>query len=168
MLCMFKLLSAQRWPFLVLGTSLAMLAAAHAFERFGGYTPCLLCLRQREVYWTAIGLALVVLAASRWKPALSGGGSAALALVFLYGAGLAAFHAGVEWRWWPGPAACAAGANSGALSADAVLGALSAPQRAPSCDTAPWRLAGVSMAGYNALISLALSSLGFVSARRMS
>ena len=47
-----------RWPFIALLASALMLAVAHAFESFGGYMPCQLCLRQREVYWVAGSLAL--------------------------------------------------------------------------------------------------------------
>jgi len=164
---MKTMLTARYWPVWALLASAAMLAAAHAFERFGGYAPCLLCLRQREVYWTAGGLALAILAVSRWKSGVRAGGSAALGLVFLFGAGLAGFHAGVEWDWWQGPAACAAAASGSDLSVGSVLEALGAPQRAPGCDTAPWRLAGLSMAGYNALISLGLSLLSLIASRRM-
>lgn len=162
---MRRLLSARLWPLWAFAASAAMLAAAHAFERIGGYAPCLLCLRQREVYWTAAGSALLVLAVSRWRPTLAAGGSAALGLVFLAGAVLAAYHAGVEWRFWPGPAACAPG-GAEELSAAAVLRALQQAQPAPSCDTAPWTLAGLSMAGYNALISFGLAGLSLLSARQ--
>lgn len=157
---MLSIFSPRLWPWLALLASLAMLGVAHAFERFGGLAPCLLCLRQREVYWLAmgVGLALVLLErfGRRWPSLpLLRWGLAALAALFLYGAGLAAYHAGVEWHFWPGPAACAA--SSGGLNASAVLEALGSAQKAPSCDEAPWQLAGVSMAGYNALISLGLA-----------
>lgn len=157
---MIMLFSPRVWPWLAVLASVAMLGAAHAFERFGGLAPCLLCLRQREVYWLALGmgLALVLLErfGRRWPSLpLARWGLAALAAVFVYGGGLAGYHAGVEWHFWPGPAACAP--SSGGLSARAVLEALGSAQKAPSCDEAPWRLAGISMAGYNALISLGLA-----------
>lgn len=165
---MMKLLTARLWPLWALLASAFMLAAAHAFERIGGYAPCLLCLRQREVYWTAGGLALLVWALSRWKAGLAGGGSAALGLVFLAGAALAGFHAGVEWDWWEGPAACSSVGSSSEFSAAAVLGALESSQRLPSCDTAPWRLGPLSMAGYNMLVSLGLGLASLLAARRMA
>jgi len=164
---MLRWITPGRWPLLAFALSAVVLASAHAFERLGGYAPCLLCLRQREVYWTAGAVAMVVWLAGRVRPGLAAGGSAALALVFLYGAGLAGFHAGVEWGFWPGPAACATG-GAGALSADAVAAALGAVQRSPSCSEAPWRIAGLSMAGYNSLISLALALASAFAATRRS
>jgi len=153
---------AAAWIPVALAASLAMLATAHAFERFGGYAPCLLCLKQREVYWVAAGMALVAFAGMR-SPALRAlrpWMGLALGLVFLFGAGLAAFHAGVEWKWWPGPAACAAGGGSvaGLDMGGLIDGSLKI--REPSCDNAAWRLAGLSMAGWNAVMSLGLATAG--------
>ena len=157
----------RHWPWLALLACLGMLGAAHAFERFAGLEPCLLCLRQREVYWLAMPIALASLmfvrVGGKWpRLRLAAWGLAALAAIFLYGAGLAAYHAGVEWHFWPGPAACAP--SSGGVDARAVLEALGSVQKAPSCDTAPWHLFGLSMAGYNALISLKLAVLSALAA----
>jgi disulfide bond formation protein DsbB len=150
----------DRWRLFALVAAAAMLGAAHAFETFGGYEPCLLCLRQREAYWTAGAVALVALFQTRapgdrvWRPL----GLAALALVFLVGAGIAAYHAGVEWKFWPGPTACAGG--SGGVSVADMQALLSGARvRAPACDQAPWIFVGLSMAGWNALISLGLAAL---------
>ena len=79
---------AAVWISVALAASVAILAAAHAFERFGGYAPCLLCLKQREVYWVAAGVALVALAALRSPGlrALRPWIGLALGLVFLFGA----------------------------------------------------------------------------------
>jgi disulfide bond formation protein DsbB len=55
--------SLSRWPMLALAASLAMLAAAHAFEKFGNMPPCALCLHQREAYWAAVAVSLLALAA---------------------------------------------------------------------------------------------------------
>ncbi len=110
------LFSAGTWPLVAAGVSAAMLAAAHAFEA-AGYDPCPLCLMQREIYWMALTLGLGGWAAARLArdrrlaPVLC----ALLALVFLVGAGVAAFHAGVEWKWWPGLPACSA-ASTGPVS----------------------------------------------------
>lgn len=157
----------RHWPWLALIACLGMLGAAHAFERFVGLEPCLLCLRQREVYWLAIPIALAGLifsrAGAKWPGLrLTAWAIAALAVIFAYGAGLAAYHAGVEWHFWPGPAACAP--STGGVDARAVLEALGSVQKAPSCDAAPWRLFGLSMAGYNALISLKLAVLSTLAA----
>lgn len=146
--------------------SLVMLAAAHAFERLGGYAPCLLCLRQREVYWLALVVALaglVLLARSR-EPLLPRVLPLLLAAVFLTGAGVAAYHAGVEWKWFPAPTACGGvGGNVQASDIDALLRGQGGPM--VRCDEAAWSFAGLSMAGWNALVSLGLAALGGLSAR---
>lgn len=141
----------------------AMLAAAHAFQRFG-YEPCLLCLRQREVYWIALPLALGGLALLRREPEAGLVAALLLAAVFLFGFGVAGYHAGVEWRWWSGPESCAAGGKASAAGLNAFL--QGAPIRSLRCDEAAWRMLGVSMAGWNALVSLGLAALGLVAARR--
>ena len=88
---------------------------------------------------------------------------AALALVFLYGTGLAVWHAGAEWKWWPGPAACALG--KGELSASGLNDFLAgAAQPMPSCEVAVWHFLGLSMAGWNVLISLKLAVLSGLAA----
>ena len=156
----------DRWRLFAVVASVAMLAIAHAFERFGGYAPCLLCLRQREVYWTAIGVGVIAMILVRTPPGarLRALTSGALALVFLVGAGIAIYHAGAEWKFWPGPTACAATNNVSAGSMDAFL--KGEPVRAISCEDAAWVFAGLSMAGWNALISLGLAALGVLAALR--
>jgi len=147
----------RHWPLIAAGVSAVMLAIAHGFETFGGLAPCELCLHQREVYWVAIVVALVGFVAARllrrrWAPPLA---CWVLAAVFLIGAGLAAYHAGVEWRWWPGPSRCTG-------SAFKISGALDLNAPVVMCDHAAWRLFGLSLAGYNAIISLGAALIGFV------
>ena len=152
------------WPAVAAAVSILMLAAAHAFETFGGYAPCTLCLRQREVYWAALTVAAIGLALGALKkPLVREGLALALAAIFLTGAVVAAYHAGAEWKWWPGPTTCSGGAGTievGAIS-DLLAGAKVHP---PACDQAAWRMLGISMAGYNAVISAGLAALGFVAA----
>lgn len=148
---------ADQWPVLAFLACAVMLGAAHAFETFGKLAPCLLCLKQREVYWVTGTVALVAVAASRtpWADRLRRPLILLLGVGFLYGAGLAAYHAGAEWKWWPGPAACAAG---GAVAADDLVAMLKGAKiAAPSCDKAVWVFLGLSMAGWNAVISLGLA-----------
>lgn len=157
----------RHWPLTALVTSAAMLAIAHAFETFGGYAPCMLCLRAREVYWVAGGVALVALILTRLTPAqrLKAVANLLLGLIFAVGVGVAVYHAGAEWKFWPGPAACAvggAGANAEAMAA--LLAGKSV--KAPACDEAAWVFLGLSMAGWNALISLKLTVLSLIAARR--
>jgi len=98
----------KRWPYVALVVSAAMLAVAHAFQSFGGLEPCHLCLKEREVYWAAMAVSALAIAAglTRFRAPAPRLASLALALVFAYGTGLAAFHAGAEWKWWPAPEGC--------------------------------------------------------------
>ena len=148
---------ADHWPLLAFVACAFMLGAAHAFESFGKLAPCLLCLKQREVYWATgtVALVAVVLTRTAWADRVRKPLVLLIGLGFLYGAGLAAYHAGAEWKWWPGPAACAAG---GAASADDLVALLKGAKiAAPSCDKAVWIFLGLSMAGWNAVISLGLA-----------
>ncbi len=158
----------DRWRLCALLASAAMLATAHAFQTFGGYAPCALCLRQREVYWAALGLGVVFMAAvrlpggPRWREATCW----VLALVFAVGAGVAVYHAGAEWKFWPGPTACAS-TGSGGVDAAALDSFLAGEKiRPPACDEAPWVFAGLSMAGWNAVISAVLVVLSAMAALR--
>jgi disulfide bond formation protein DsbB len=152
-----------RWPLFAALASAAMLAIAHAFERFGGLAPCTLCLRQREVYWVALAVGLVGFALARW-PAMRRWIALALAAIFLVGCGVAVYHAGAEWKFWPGPQACAS--TGGAVSAGDLMAALGGGVKPPACDEAAWVFLGLSMAGWNALISLVLAGLSLAAARR--
>jgi disulfide bond formation protein DsbB len=153
------------WLWTALLTSAAMLAIAHAFETFGGLAPCILCLRQREVYWVAMAVAAIGIGArflpigdrfERWF-------CSALAVIFAYGLFVAVRHAGAEWKFWPGPAACAANRVS-VSAADLSSIMAGAKVKAPSCEEAAWRFLGLSMAGWNALISLKLTFWSAVAA----
>lgn len=150
----------QWWPAAALIICAAVLGAAHAFETFGHMAPCELCLKEREVWWTAGAVALVGLALG-FSPVAARGrrvAEIALAAAFLYGAVLAGYHAGVEWKFWPGPASCTgvvtqvSAAAMQALLRGAALGL-------PACDRPAWVFLGISMAGWNALISLTMAAL---------
>jgi len=131
--------------------SAALLVAAFAFQHLGGLAPCPMCVWQRWPHVAAVGLAAgAVWLGWRWSAALG-------ALALLGNAGLGLFHVGVEQRWWDGPTTCAAGPVGG-LSTDALLAQiLAAP--VTRCDEVAWSWLGVSMAGWNALASLALAGL---------
>ena len=145
--------------------SAAMLATAHAFERFAYLLPCQLCLRQREVYWAAIAMAAtgLVLWNIRQNRRFLVAFNVMLALVFLTGAVVAVFHAGVEWDFWPAPTGC------GAEAVDVInidLGGIDERTATASCEDAPWTMLGLSMAGWNALFSLVLVALWVAAATR--
>jgi disulfide bond formation protein DsbB len=147
--------------------SAATIAGALAFEHVGGYQPCPLCLLQRHPYYAGIPLALGLVAglrlgAPRW---LSGALLAGFAGLMTYSTSLAAYHAGVEWGWWDGPALCeAAGAPSDAA---AMLGSLRSGTVPPSCTEAVWRFLGLSFAGWNTLISAGLAAAGLLGLARL-
>ena len=137
------------------------------FFQYGlGLKPCPLCLEQRYAYYFAIPLAVLLLCGesvgSQRKVLLAG--LFMIAAGMLWNAGLASYHAGVEWKWWPGPQAC-----SGSL--DSLGGSLMDQLQNISvvrCDEAAWRFLGLSLAGYNVLISLALAAVavwGLLAAR---
>ena len=141
----------------------AVVGTALAFEHIGGFSPCALCLQQREPYYAAIPVALAAALAAqlRWPACITRGGLAIAGLLMTYGLVLSAYHAGVEWAWWPGPADCVAAATSGiATDAGSLLEALDTV-RPPSCDEAALRILGLSFAGWNVLASLALGALAF-------
>ena len=154
------LLKTWRWPLLALFVSAAMLATAHAFEHFAYLAPCQLCLRQREVYWAAVAMSAtgLVLWNIRQNRRFLVAFNVMLALVFLTGTVVAAYHAGVEWGFWPAPSGCAAGGVD-VMSLD--LGTINERTATVSCESAPWHLLGLSMAGWNTLVSLALSLISF-------
>ncbi|HET6970253.1 MAG TPA: disulfide bond formation protein B, partial [Phenylobacterium sp.] len=159
--------TARHWLVLALLASAAMLAIAHGFETFGGLAPCHLCLQQREAYWAAGGIAAGGLIGNRFAPQLARWPWAEilLALAFLIGGAIAVQQAGAEWKWWPGPEGCS-GAKT-VTSADILAGLNGATKPAPRCDVAAWRLFGISMAGWNALVSAKLAALSlFAAARR--
>lgn len=154
----------DHWPLTAACASAAMLAAAHAFETFGHLAPCHLCLYQRDVYWTSLCVGVVgfILGYMRlaWARRTA---DAFLTLIFLAGTGIAAYHAGVEWKWWPGPASCT---GAGAVSATQLSAFLNgAKTTVVQCDEAAWRMFGISMAGYNAVISLGLTVLSILALR---
>lgn len=167
MACTDKVL--LRWPLMAVLASAVMLAIAHAFERIGGLAPCNLCLRQREVFWAIMGVSAGILVLSRFAESrsLKPWGNGLIAAMFLFSAGLAFFHAGVEWKWWPGPASCSGG--SGMPTAADLMAALDGARIAPpSCDRAAWMFAGLSMAGWNAVISLGLAAVSALAAWRVA
>lgn len=163
------LAASERWPVIALASSLLMLAAAHGFERFGGLAPCALCYTQREVYWGAAALASAALVASRLRPQARASRSFNLLLgvAFLAGAVVAAYHVGVESKWWPGPAVCAGGGSGlDGLTPESLSEALTGSVTVVRCDAVAWSFLGLSMAGWNTAASLALAGLSFFAASR--
>jgi disulfide bond formation protein DsbB len=157
--------AAYRWGAGLMFVATAAIAAALAFQYIGGYQPCPLCLEQRTAYYVGIPaafLALVLLSAG--KPRIAAFVLFAVALAFLYNAGLGVYHAGAEWKFWDGPQTCSAGGALAPLGGKAggLLGNLDV--KVQRCDEAAWRFAGLSFAGWNVVISLALMLAGLKAA----
>ena len=130
------------------------------FFQYGlGLKPCPLCLEQRYAYYFAIPLAVMVILGDRVgaKRTVLTAALVAIALGMLWNAGLGVYHAGVEWKWWEGPQECS-GAIDNLGSAGGLLKQLQSIT-VVRCDEAAWRFLGLSLAGYNVLISLGLAAV---------
>ncbi len=142
---------------------------ALGFQYIGGYVPCMLCYMERYAYYASIPVLFLALV-------LTAGGyrsiAAALfflvAIAFLANTGLGVYHAGAEWKFWPGPATCGGG-ESLASSAGNLLNDLQ-HIKVVKCDEASLRFLGISFAGWNVVASflLMLLSLGAAFAARRS
>jgi disulfide bond formation protein DsbB len=135
----------------------ATILGAYFFQYVMGLRPCPLCLDQRIAFYVSIPLAIVViyLAGSNAPRRFVAAGLGLIAVAMLFNAGLALFHAGVEWKWWPGPQECSGPLDDLTKGGD-LLSTLT-NLTIVRCDEAQWRFLGLSLAGYNVLISLALS-----------
>ncbi len=141
------------------------------FFQFGlGLKPCPLCLEQRYAYYFAIPLAVMVVMGDQVGAARKVliAALAVIAAGMLWNAYLGVYHSGIEWKWWQGPTDC-----SGALDNLGSAGNLAKQLQTMSvvrCDEAAWRFLGLSLAGYNALISLMLAAIavwGVLAERRV-
>ena len=155
----------------IAGIAAATLGGAWFFELVLDIRPCPLCLEQRYAYYLAIPLgALVAFAAAKDAPrAVLVAGLGLLALAALGNAGLGAYHAGVEWHFWQGPTDCT-GTIGDLGSAGSLLQRLDTV-KVIRCDEVQWRFLGLSLAGYNVLISLlmaAIAAWGIAGLRRRS
>jgi disulfide bond formation protein DsbB len=140
---------------------LAAITIAWASQLFGGLVPCELCLEQRIAYYIGLPiLALILLAWNRLPLAVWYAGLAVVAAVFAWSTYMGAYHAGVEWGFWPGPTACTG------TGLDIDFGDLNNinGNRVVPCDAVQFRLLGISLAGFNALVSLAIVALLALSA----
>ncbi len=155
--------AGTRDPVFIAAAAIAVIAAltiagAWFFELVLDIRPCPLCLEQRYAYYLAIPLAaLIALGASKGvSRRLLGLGLVILALALLANAGLGAYHAGVEWGFWQGPTDCSGPITD--LGGGSLLDGLN-KVKVIRCDEVQWRFLGLSLAGYNVLISLAMAAL---------
>jgi disulfide bond formation protein DsbB len=146
---MLNSLSPRAAALLILLGGLATLMGAWVFE-YAGYAPCELCLWQRWPYYAAVPLSLLVALAAPVRPEIAKWGLGLLAILWLGSMVFGVYHSGVEWKWWLGPSTC--GSQSGFSGGLPNLGA-----PVILCDTPAIRILGLSLAGWNALISLGLA-----------
>ncbi|MGZ5914504.1 MAG: disulfide bond formation protein B [Hyphomicrobium sp.] len=141
---------AGAWALLI---AAAAILGALGFQYLGGIEPCELCLKQRWAYYAGVPVlfaALVLLSADQRRLATLL--FALVAVAFLANAVLGVYHAGVEWHFWPGPEACT-GAQPLSTSVGGLLNSLPSTN-VVRCDEAAWRFAGISLAGWNVVVSL--------------
>jgi disulfide bond formation protein DsbB len=153
-----RLLEPRVAAALVLVVAAATIGGAYVFEYALGYIPCQLCLMQRKPYYVA----MAALLPSR---TLARGALAVVAILFVVSAGLGVYHAGVEWGLWLGPSDCGGAPGTAAGSVNDFMQSLQ-KTRVVSCTEAAWRFLGLSLAGWNVLISLALAAIAAAGALR--
>lgn len=132
----------------------ALLGGAYYFQYVIGLPPCEMCYWQRWPHMVAISAGLLALVSFAWPR---------LALVFMLiaitaliaTAAIGVFHVGVEYRWWAGPQTCTGNIPTG-LSAEQLRKYLFGAKMV-RCDQTAWSMWGISMAGWNALLSAALA-----------
>jgi len=151
---MLSSLSPKQALVIIAATAFATIAGAWIFEYFG-YAPCELCLKQRWAYYAAVPLAVLLIAA---PAGVQRNGLYLLALIWFGSMVFGIYHSGVEWKWWAGPSSCT---GSGGLTGG--LPDLTEP--VVMCDTPAIRIFGLSLAGWNAVISLGLAWLAWRGAR---
>ena len=143
----------------IMAIAAATLAGAWFFQLALEILPCPLCLEQRYAYYFAVPFAaLVAIAAAKGAPRpLLLAGLALLALAVLANTWLGTYHAGVEWGLWQGPTDCT-GQIGNFGSAGNLLQRLDTV-KVVRCDEVQWRFLGLSLAGYNVLISLLMAAI---------
>ncbi len=135
---------------LALAVPIALMAGALGAQYLGGLFPCEMCHWQRWPHYAAIGLAALA-----FVPGLPARLLVALAALAIGTSGaIGVFHAGVEYGWWQGITACTStvGGSRGS-TADLLKEIMAAPLI--RCDQPQWTVWHVSLAGFNALFSLA-------------
>ena len=123
----------------------ALMAGALGSQYVGGLVPCEMCVWQRWPHYTAIGLAVLAFTLPQQRVLIW-----LAAVAILVSGGIGIFHAGVEYKWWEGLTQCSVVAGSG--SGDILSTIMKTPMI--RCDEAQWTLFGISLAGYNAIVSI--------------
>jgi disulfide bond formation protein DsbB len=157
----------MRSPFgialVILAIAVASIAGAFVFEALG-YAPCELCLKERMPYYAAIPFAgLAVLFAARGPRTLLRAAFMALVLIFAGSAIFGAYHAGVEWGFWPGPTECTGPLDHARSTADFLKQLQSI--KVARCDAPALRILGLSLAAWNVVVSAGLAALAMLGLR---
>jgi disulfide bond formation protein DsbB len=151
---------------LAIAGHVGLLGGAFVFQA-AGYAPCAMCLWQRWPHAVAIvvgaGL-LVAMTRDRTARAVRSIGALAAGGAALATAGIGAFHAGVEQGWWQGPSSCSGGEGLSGMSGADLLSTEIA-EAVVMCDEIVWQV-GLSMAGWNAVLSAGLAAIWVLAARR--
>jgi disulfide bond formation protein DsbB len=156
------------WPALFLTAGMAVVVlSALGFEHIGHYVPCALCLLQRWPYYIGIpiGILAILSSAINAPPALTRTLLLLAGLSMLIGAGMGVYHAGVEWKFWEGPATCSTSVDAITKNAGDLLNEINI-QHGPSCTDASLRVLGLSFAGWNVITSIVLAGIAVFGASR--
>ena len=152
-------------PFLLLASACALVLGGAYLSQYGfGLHPCHLCLLQRYPYMAVIGLAVLGHLLHRRQPKLAIGLMLLISLTLLGEAGLAGYHAGVEWKLFPGPSGCTVSGSLGGSAEDILAAIKNAPL--VSCSEPAFTFLGLSMAGWNMLAALAIFGVSLKMLRR--
>lgn len=153
-----------RRPFFLLVAAVCLTALSSVLISQYGFdlNPCILCLYERIPYVTA-GLTALAMALLPTSPRLRRFGLLLIGLSFAANSALGLYHVGVEQHWWTNPG-CTGGPLTSVSLAD-MQSALLKPVR-PACDDVQWSLFGITLAGYNLLLSLAMTALTAVAGRK--
>jgi len=157
------MMTVRGWMLSAGAGSAALLAGALGFQFIGGLAPCPLCIWQRWPHVAAVVIAvLAVTVLWRHTRPLAVLGM----LATLVSAGLGLYHTGIERGWWEGPDSCTSSDITNLSTAELMALILDAPL--VRCDEVQWDLFGLSLASWNAAISLGLAALWLASAVRVA
>ena len=157
----------ERRAALLFAVAAATIGGAWFSEFVLGYIPCKLCLLQRWPYYFGVPLAALawLIAGPLRTPGAARPAFAMLAMIFMVSVALGVHHSGVEWGWWAGPPDCGGRISAGPASVADLMSAMN-NTRLVSCTEAPFRILGLSMAGWNAAVSFLLATLAIRGWRR--
>jgi disulfide bond formation protein DsbB len=136
-------------------TCLCILAFVYTAQYAFGYLPCILCLYQRIPYYVALALSIAAFALSGRHEKAARGMLLLCGCAFFAGLCLSGYHVGVEMHWWMGPQACGGGLPENASIEQ--LRAYITSRPIVDCSVPAWKFLGISMTGYNFIISFSLT-----------